>query len=141
MTDTQKEIDSIRSTQATIDVLLNLGMVSDKSAVKAPASWILDTLYNESDCTLGFAQADDSLAEFPSHCHNGSIEYLIVAKGKIMFILAGIASRIVSVGECVSIPKNAIHVSKPLEKGTKLIYICVPFDSNFGGSKLCQAKI
>lgn len=134
----QDTITKIKDNQATIDTLLSIGsiFIKDKSTLKDiegkyEKRWMVEVLYNLGDCTIGFASCSETEGVFPEHIHRNVQEYLICVRGSLIetFGSGGIdGMRIVKTGECISIPANTSHSSKPLEADTKIVYVCVPSD-------------
>jgi mannose-6-phosphate isomerase-like protein (cupin superfamily) len=88
-------------------------------------------VYADDKCSFGFASCSAEGGVFPEHIHDGVHEYLICITGSFMETFGpngkdGI--RIVKEKECVSVPPNILHSSKPLENNTRLVYICIPRD-------------
>jgi mannose-6-phosphate isomerase-like protein (cupin superfamily) len=126
-------IATIKQKQRTIDDLLSAGDIKSVG-VNGTSRWVLDPLYQDGDCSIGFVYCSDvSVGDFPEHIHEDSKEYLIVVKGRIILNIDGENCREIGEGGCASIPAGAVHHSKPLEPDTKLAYICVPCDKNLGG--------
>ena len=123
-----KELDSLRAKQATIDKLLDEGSMEVKKNGIAN-KWTLEPLYQGEDCSVGFVHINNvELGPCGEHTHPESREYLIVAKGSILLNVNGIDIRVVREGECAAIDYGVKHFSEPLEDGTKLIYVCIPYD-------------
>ena len=128
-----KVLDKIQSDQITIDKLLKGGLIQVKSSQEAidEGKWIIDIFYSKPDCTMGFATCNSVGGEFPDHIHKDVREYLICVEGSFMesFGRCGVDGlRIVNEGECVSVPANMVHASKPITEKTRMIFICVPCD-------------
>ena len=130
-------INQIKSRQATIDDLLNKGAIIPKNntSLDSGEMWILDTIYQEHHCTIGFASCKDINGVFPEHIHLDVVEYLICLEGKFAerFGKEGeYGVQILNVGDIVTIPADTVHSSKALVENTKLAFICVPADLAFG---------
>ena len=126
---TLKALDGIKKMQVTIDALLKVGSLTLKG--ESPKnSWVLEPLHQGKSCSIGFVHIDDvDAGPCEEHIHVEAREYLIVISGSIMLNINGKDVRILEKGDCGSINPGDLHYSKPLEKGTKLAYICVPADS------------
>jgi len=135
-----KEIDSLKAKQATVDMLLDDGSLGiGKGGVSN--KWLLEPLYHEKDCSIGFVHiAQVELGPCGEHVHPESIEYLIVIKGSILLNIDGMDTRIVKEGGCASIEEGVKHFSRPLESGTKLIYVCVPKDPHLPNLEVEEKK-
>ena len=113
----------------TIEHLLYNGNIALYNKISEEGVWQITPLYNTLDCSVGVASLKSKKQEaFQEHNHPLSHEYLIVTKGKLVEHMGGI-SRLVGVGECVSIPIGIAHRSEPLTDDVELIYICVPRDN------------
>jgi len=125
------QLESIQNLQKTIDHLLNNGvggMVWGDENTKAN-SWVLESLADKDDCSVGFVHIEKcSFGACGEHIHPDSKEYLIVVKGSILLNVDGKDVRVVKEGECCVVLKGQNHYSRPLEDGTKLVYVCVPQD-------------
>ena len=124
-------IESIQNLQKTIDTLLDKdsgGFVwGDRDT---PANtWIIEPLYEEDDCSMGFVHIKDkNFGACGEHIHPESKEFLIVVSGSILLNVDGKDMRVVKEGECCVVEKAQSHFSRPLEDKTKIAYICVPQD-------------
>jgi mannose-6-phosphate isomerase-like protein (cupin superfamily) len=147
----QENLIAIKGHQVTIDALLkkkqirvgnNMQEILSEGNEDLSKIWSLESLYNKKDCSVVFASCEDVAGLFPEHVHYNVVEYLICLKGSFVesFGEGGVSGiRIVREGECVSIPSNVIHSSKPLEANTKMVAICVPYDPSFPcPDKECQ---
>ena len=122
-----KELNYITSKQKTIDALLDAGDMKKRNGDNS--GWTLEPIYSKSDCDIGFVRIEgvDS-GRCADHVHEGSLEYLIVLRGSILFNIEGRDLRTVNEGEVCVVPAGVVHHSKPLEDDTKMVYICVPRD-------------
>lgn len=122
-------LDSIRKKQVTIDRLLKEGRLEfGKGGISN--KWQLEPLYQKEDCTIGFVHISKvELGPCGEHVHPDSVEYLIVSNGSILLNVDGRDVRVVRKGECTAIKAGVKHFSRPLEDGTKLVYVCVPNDA------------
>ena len=134
MMTTLEQINKVKAMQLTIDKLLERGTL----ALRCPGTeasiantWVLDPLYQEDDCSVGFVHiANVEMGPCEPHIHKGATEYLVVVKGSILLNVEGRDVRIVREGECASVEAGSLHHSKPLSDDTKLAYICVPRDKD-----------
>lgn len=125
-------LSDIRCKQKTIDDLLMSGDIKT-TGENGTSRWELDILYQKEDCSMGFIYCDDLKAgKFPDHVHKKAKEYLIVVRGKIILNMHGENFRELVEGECASIPAGVVHHSVPLVPGTKIAYVCVPYDKDIG---------
>ena len=123
----------LKQRQDTIDTLLKLGQVELKHGESMSGErWNIEELHHGIECNIGIATCDDAgIKSFPFHIHGGSTEYLVCVAGSALLSFKGSINRILQTGECASIPGGIYHSTKPLVKGTKLAYICVPKDKAF----------
>ena len=133
---TLEKIQQVQEMQLTIDKMLEKGTMELNKPLKKTAGdvtkrWILQPLYEDKSCSVGLVHVPTmDLGQCETHVHPGSIEYLIVVKGKIMFNLEGRDMRIVREGEIAVVGVGQKHYSKPLTDDTSMVYVCVPRDSN-----------
>lgn len=67
---------------------------------------------------------------YPDHAHTNSIEYFIVIKGKFS-VRIDTTIRVVTKGECCSVPVNAKHSVYALEDDSVLIAVCIPAEKAY----------
>lgn len=73
---------------------------------------------------------------FVTHCHNDSIEYLIITKGTILIKMGG-GIRIMHKGECAAIGIGVEH-SVTATEDSELLAICVPPETAYSiGAMTC----
>lgn len=129
-------VENIKKNQATIDMLLEKGSIS---LTPMDDKWVLEHLHEDDGVSVGFATCSSTGGgEFPEHLHENVQEYILCLSGSftISFGLGGIdGMRIVRERECVSIPPNTLHTSRPLEKNTRNLYVCIPRDPCIRGIK------
>jgi len=135
MTLTDK-LNGIRHAQKTIDELLSENKIPLKNA--EDVGWFIEPLYNEVDCNIGFGnfplpvdQLGEATHSFPPHYHKNNKEYLICVRGSAMLNIDGNFVRKLKVGDCALLHPGEVHYSKPLEKDTKIVYVCVPADPGY----------
>lgn len=63
---------------------------------------------------------------YPLHAHKNVVEYLIVTQGEYILKLPEGQTRIITKGQCASIPPNIEHSTVAISDGAELIAICVP---------------
>lgn len=83
------------------------------------------TIYQNEDVTVTIGEWALNGDVWPEHKHEGSLEYLIVTKGKII-LTVGNVTRVMKKGECASLPIGVVHSAAAVEDGTSLIGICIP---------------
>lgn len=135
MSEIMDKINGIKSMQVTIDLLLKHDLVTANPHGSPNVSkWNIEEYYFGEDCNFGFAYSDPAGSkDFPPHCHGSSKEYLICTQGSVLLTILNVTNRILTIGECASIPAGVSHSTKPLLPGTKLVYVCVPTDKAFPG--------
>lgn len=85
----------------------------------------VNTVYENKNMTVTHAFWLKEDIPYPEHCHECSVEYLIVTNGKFIFKCEAF-SRIIKKGECISVPMGTKHTTISLVKNSELICICVP---------------
>jgi mannose-6-phosphate isomerase-like protein (cupin superfamily) len=130
-------IKDIKMAQDTIDRLLSKGSFGfiKKGGDVPSEKWSIEPFVEDRDCNVGFVHAPKTLLGYcEQHVHPGSREYLIVVRGSVMFNMDGRDMRVVKAGECAVVDEGHTHCSKPLEDGTKMVYVCVPLDKTVPGA-------
>jgi mannose-6-phosphate isomerase-like protein (cupin superfamily) len=128
MNDIARVLEKIKGNQATIAVLLERDEISFKPSKD---KWVIKNLYEDEGVTIGFASCSEAGGDFPEHLHDNVQEYLLCISGSFMISFGPNGSdgvRIVKEKECVSIPPNTLHTSRPLSKNTRNLYVCIPRD-------------
>ena len=121
------KVKHIKKIQVTVDNLLDAGDVKLRNGDNT--GWTLTPLFTDNKCDIGFVDIDKVEAgRCPDHVHDGSVEYLIVLSGEILFNVDGRDLRIIKAGDVGVIPAGVPHHSKPLVDDTKMVYVCVPRD-------------
>jgi len=126
---TNKRIDRVNTRLDTIKILYAM---SNGSIVETIDGVLLNEDINISDLlsnrhvSVTHVVYKKGNKHYPAHCHEKSVEYLIVTKGKLFIRFQEGFSRVVLRGECVAIPIGCSHSGYALEDGTELIAICVP---------------
>jgi quercetin dioxygenase-like cupin family protein len=85
----------------------------------------LTTVFQTEDTTVSMAVFSKKGVRFGFHKHLGSVEYIIVAKGTFLIVVAGVP-RVMNKGECCSMPKGMLHSGEAMEDDTQVLAICVP---------------
>jgi len=70
---------------------------------------------------------DDEHTPMPLHCHDASVEYVIVISGHLMLTLEE-EHRIVGAGDVEIIPRGLPHAVTPMSKETHVVVVCAPPD-------------
>jgi mannose-6-phosphate isomerase-like protein (cupin superfamily) len=83
------------------------------------------TVFQTEDTTVTLAIWKKAQAVYPVHCHKDSVEYLMVIKGSFLLKFGG-AVRIMSKGECASIPAGVDHTVTSLEGDSQMLAVCIP---------------
>jgi mannose-6-phosphate isomerase-like protein (cupin superfamily) len=129
MNDIAKVLEKIKGNQATISVLLEKGSISFNKP--SEDKWDINTIYEDDGVTIGFATCSNVGGDFPEHLHDNVQEYLLCVNGSFIISFGPNGAdgvRIVKERECVSVPPNTLHTSRPLSKNTRNIYVCIPRD-------------
>jgi hypothetical protein len=129
MNDIAKVLEKIRGNQATIAVLLEKGDITFNKP--SQDKWVLKPIYEDEGVSIGFAYGSNTGGEFPEHLHDNVQEYILCVNGSFLISFGPGGSdgvRVVKERECVSIPPNTLHTSRPLVKDTRNIYVCIPRD-------------
>jgi quercetin dioxygenase-like cupin family protein len=110
-------------------------MLVDSSALKhlTPkyAGFVYDdsiditTVFQSDNCTVTLGVWHKKDQSYPEHCHKESIEYLICMQESFI-VKFDKYTRIISKGECVSVPINMVHSCIPLEDESEMFGICIP---------------
>ena len=83
------------------------------------------TVFQTDNVTVTLGIYHKKNIEYPEHCHNESIEYLIPMKGKFLVKFDGLQA-IISKGENVRLEIKCIHTCVALEDESELLAICIP---------------
>jgi len=135
MSKIDEKISEIKGFQTTIDNLLEKNEITTRED-KHPKKWMVEVCYQRENVAMGMVFCKDvGTGTFPPHIHKEVREYLICVKGSFIFSIDGRTVREVHEGECVAVPKNAVHKSKPLEDDTQIAWVCVPSDKGIFGDK------
>ena len=127
------KLDIIKENQKTIDELLDSSTLFIE---KQTEKWYVESIHNDSVCNImfGIFPGDpvngDSGNSIP-HYHKNNKEYLICVKGSALLNIEGGFVRKLKIGDCALVNPGETHYSKPLEKDTKLLAICVPADNGY----------
>jgi len=85
----------------------------------------IDTIYESENVTITRGIWHKAGQIYPNHKHAQSVEYLICTEGKfIVNFLYG--TRLMSQGECMTIPLGVDHSVIPMEDESKMLGICIP---------------
>lgn len=124
------KIDEIKKVQRTVDEMIDAGILSkyDMHFQTDDKEIEIDILYQK-DATIGLGECK-ARAIMPEHSHKDSFHYLICVSGRFIIKLCG-TMRVLSPGECVSIPKGVPHSTQCIKEG-KLIFVNVPADDQWG---------
>lgn len=125
----KNELISIHKRQRTIDDMLANGILSkeDTHFENEQKTVDVDILYQH-EGTIGVGSCGDK-AVMPEHAHD-STHYLICLCGRFVIKFDG-GVRILSPGDCVSVPVGMPHTTQCIRKG-KLVFINVPADDSWG---------
>ena len=128
MSDIDESLKVIIESQRTIDKLLDAGSLEIREFGKGN-KWQLEPLHNGEDCNVGFVHIEEvEYGPCEPHIHSFAKEYLIVISGSVMLNIEGVDVRVLKTGDCGVVFEEQLHYSRPLEPGTKLLYVCVPAD-------------
>lgn len=135
MNEFTKILEKIKGNQDTIAVLLDRGDISFKPSGD---KWVIKNLYEDDGITVGFASCSNAGGEFPAHLHDNVQEYILCIEGSFIISFGPNGAdgvRIVKERECVSVPPNTLHTSRPLAKNTRNLYVCIPRDTTIRETK------
>jgi len=116
-----------------LSVLNNLFLETDilKSIEPKYAGFIYDdsievsTVFQSPNVTVTYALWKYKNKAYPEHQHHDSVEYLIILSGSFL-VKFNDTSRIMTKGECLSLPVNIVHTCISLEDMSEMIGICIP---------------
>ena len=125
----KEELGKIRRTQKTINDLLEVGILAkDVTHFEDEERKVeVDILYQK-NATVGLGKME-AKGKMHEHCHD-TRHYLICISGRFIIKFEG-AIRVLSVGDCVSIPPNVPHTTQCVYSG-RLIFVNVPADGSWG---------
>jgi quercetin dioxygenase-like cupin family protein len=125
----KNQLISIHKRQRTIDAMLKLGILTkeDQHFENEAKTIDVDILYQK-DATVGLGTCG-SRGCMPEHSHPTK-HYLVCVSGRFIVKFDGVV-RVLSVGDCVSIPKGVPHTTQCIHEG-KIIFINVPADGSWG---------
>ena len=129
--------NKVKNTLRTVSNLIEVGEIRRKDNVLEVDGTIeLKTIYGKG-ATITIGEYPKQGSQFPAHCHEDIMEYLICSKGSFSAAF-GKGSRIIKTGECLSISQNVLHTITALEDNSTLIAVCVPEDSAYLEILKCQ---
>jgi len=127
------QLDIIKENQKTIDELLDSSTLFIE---KQTEKWYVEAVYNDEICNIMFGvfpgdpAKGENMGSIP-HYHESNKEYLICIQGSVLLNIEGGFVRKLKIGDCALINPGETHYSKPLEKDTKVLAICVPADKGY----------
>ena len=132
-------LNNLQNRQQTIKDLINLGQVLVKNngrrRLAINDNIDVSTVFESEDVSLTIASFSDEGAEYPEHCHEDIIEYLICLKGSFGITLPHNGYRILKDTECAKIPRSTMHSCVSLESDSELLGICLPAEMAYTACK------
>ena len=135
----KETLKSLNDRQQTVSDLINLGQVlvkvNGKRRLELKNNINTSTVFESEKCSVTIAYCPDDGSEYPIHCHDGIIEYLICLKGSFGITLPHNGYRILKEQECAKIPADVMHSSISLEQNSELMGICLPKEPAYTSCK------
>jgi len=123
-------LNQLQEKHQTISELITLGQVlvkvNGRRRLEIENSITTNTVFESEECSVTIASCPNESAEYPIHCHEGIVEYLICLKGTFGITLPHNGYRILKEKECAKIPASVMHSTISLESNSELLAICLP---------------
>ena len=132
-------LNGLQDRQDTIGDLINLGQVlvkvNGRRRLETENKIKVETVFESEEVSVTVASFEEEGAEYPVHCHDGIIEYLICLSGSFGVTLPHSGYRIIKEKECAKIPANIMHSAVSLEPNSEILGICLPAEPAYTACK------
>ena len=126
----KKKLDFLNNKQNTITDLIELGQILVKSnglrRLNINNEIDLKTVFNTKAISMSIVTYNKKAGNYPSHYHEGIVEFLICLKGSFGIEFPCNGYRILKAKECAQIPPNTLHTAISLEANSEILAICLP---------------
>ena len=130
LVESNKRLDNVHLRLAGISSLLGLALEQvtplDRGAyIDGNIGVDIVTVFQTEESTILYGIWKKANSCYPDHFHGESLEYLIVDKGRFT-VKTAFGFRVLSKGDCMSLPIGVGHSVTSLEDDSRLMAICIP---------------